>query len=93
MREMRMFTQAIEFSSPTFITWGALERRLQKLRFHMIDSSQVASLQRTETKLIAHTPFLELLRDQGRERASAWLAAHQGDIGRRATVDLKQCFG
>lgn len=93
MREMRMFSQAIEFSSPTFITWGALERRLQKLRFHMIDSSQVASLQRTETKLIAHTPFLELLRDQGRERASAWLAAHQGDIGRRATVDLKQCFG
>ena len=93
MREMRMFTQAIEFSSPTFITWGALERRLQKLRFHMIDSSHVASLQRTETKLIAHTPFLELLRDQGRERAIAWLGAHQGDIGRRATVDLKQCFG
>ncbi|MEI8170468.1 MAG: patatin-like phospholipase family protein [Rhodoferax sp.] len=92
MREMRMFAQAIEFSSPSFVTWGSLERRLQKLRFHMIDSSQVVSLQRTETKLIAHTPFLALLRDQGRERAVEWLSNHRGDIGRRATVDLKQCF-
>ena len=93
MREMRMFAQAIEFSNPTWLTWGRLERRLQKLRFHMVDSSQLLSLQRTETKLIAHTPFLELLREQGRERASAWLGAHHGDIGHRATLDLKQCFG
>lgn len=92
MREMRMFAQAIEFSSPTFLTWGRLERRLQKMRFHMIDSSELVSLQRTETKLLAHPPFLELLNEQGRERATNWLTAHAGNVGRRATVDLKQCF-
>ena len=92
MREMRMFAQAIEFSSPTFLTWGRLERRLQKMRFHMIDSSELVSLQRTETKLLAHPPFLELLNEQGRERATNWLTAHAGNVGRRTTVDLTQCF-
>jgi NTE family protein len=90
MREMRMFAHATEFSSPTFLTLGRLERRLHGMRFHMIDSSNVASLQRTETKLLAHGPFLEMLRGQGRERASAWLSDHSHGIGRRSTVDLKQ---
>ena len=90
MREMRMFAHAAEFSSPTFITLGRLERRLQRMRFHMIDSSNVASLQRTDTKLLAHGPFLEMLRVQGREHASAWLSDHSDGIGRRSTIDVKQ---
>ena len=92
MREMRMFVHAREFSSPTFMSWGRLERRLQKARFHMIDSSQLASLERTETKLLAHGPFLELLRNQGRERATDWLAEHAADVGRRSSVDVRQWF-
>ena len=92
MREMRMFVHAAEFSSPGFLTMGRLERRLQKLRFHMIDSSRLASLQRSETKLLAHAPFLDLLRSQGHERASAWLAEHAAGVGQRSTVDLKKWF-
>ena len=92
MREMRMFALASDFSSPMFLTLGRLERRLQKMRFHMIDSSQVTSLQRTETQLLAHAPFLERLRDQGRSRACAWLAKHFDGVGHRSTVDVKQLF-
>lgn len=92
MREMRMFVHAAEFSSPTFMTWGRLERRLQKMRFHMIDASELVSLQRTETKLLAHAPFLELLCGQGRERATAWLLESADGIGRRSTVDMKKWF-
>ncbi|WP_309680246.1 patatin-like phospholipase family protein [Polaromonas sp.] len=92
MREMRMFAQATDFSSPSFLTWGRLERRLQKARFHMIDSSQLASLERTDTKLLAHGPFLEHLKEQGRARAADWLAEHAGAIGRQSTVDVKQWF-
>ena len=91
-REMRMFAQAIEFCTPTFVTWGRLERRLQSMHFHMIDTSQLSSLQRTDTKLLAHTPFLELLREQGRERASHWLGEHATDIGRQSTIDIQKCF-
>jgi NTE family protein len=92
MREMRMFVHAAELSSPGFLTMGRLERRLQKLRFHMIDSSRLASLQRSETKLLPHAPFLELLRSQGQQRASAWLAEHAAGVGQRSTVDMKKWF-
>jgi len=92
MREMQMFAHAADFSSPTFLTTGRLERRLQNMRSHMIDSSQLASLQRTETKLLAHTPFLALLREQGQARATAWLAEHFIGVGRRSTVDVKKWF-
>lgn len=92
MREMRLFADATAFSSPTFLTWGRLERRLQAMRFHMIDSSQLVSLQRTETKLLAHGPFLELLKEQGRTRAADWVLMNAPAIGQRATMDVKQCF-
>lgn len=92
MREMRMFVHATEFSSAVFLTMGRLERRLHKMRFHMIDSSNVVSLQRTETKLLAHGPFLELLRGQGRERGTAWHSDHSDGVGRRSTVDVKKWF-
>ncbi|HEY1393814.1 MAG TPA: patatin-like phospholipase family protein [Methylibium sp.] len=90
MREMRMFVMATEFANASFLTRGRLERRLQQMRFHMVDSCDVASLQRNETKLLAYGPFLELLRGQGRERGEAWVAAHAGDVGRRSSIDLKQ---
>jgi NTE family protein len=92
MREMRMFAHATEFSSPTFLTMGRLERRLQKMRFHMIDSADLVSLQRTETKMLAYGPFLELLREQGRERANAWLSDHSDGVGRQSTIDMKKWF-
>ncbi len=93
MREMRMLVQATDLASPSLLGGGRLERRLQRLRLHMIDSSQLASLERTDTKLMAHTPFLERLREQGRERAQAWLAAHFDAVGRRSSVDMRALFG
>lgn len=93
MREMHTFQQATAFARSTWLPAGGLERRLRQMRFHMIDSQDLASMQRTETKLIAHTPFLELLQAQGRERATAWLAEHADAVGRRATVDMDSCFG
>lgn len=92
MREMRMFSQAVDYASPGLLTTGRLERRLRKMRFHMIDTSQLASLKRTDTKLLAHPPFLERLREQGQARATAWLAEHFEGVGRQSTVDLKTWF-
>jgi NTE family protein len=92
MREMRMFAQAIDFSSARFLTLGRLERRLQQMRFHMIDANELAILQRTDSKMLAHGPFLERLRGQGRERAARWRSDHASGIGRRSTVDVKGLF-
>jgi len=92
MREMRMFALATAFASPSFLSFGRLERRLRDMRFHMIDNGGVPDLQRTETQVLAHGPFLERLRDAGRERATAWLDAHASDIGRRGSLDLQRWF-
>ncbi|MBT9594839.1 MAG: patatin-like phospholipase family protein [Vitreoscilla sp.] len=92
MREMRMFAQAVDYAGPGFMPMGRLERRLKKARFHMIDSSRLASLQRTDTKLLAHPPFLERLREQGQARATAWLDDHFENVGNRSTVDIKKWF-
>lgn len=93
MREMRMFTNATAFARPSFLTRGRLERRLNQMRFHMIDSSDLPSLQRAETRALAYGPYLERLFEQGRDCASAWLARHGSSIGRRSTVDLEKYFG
>lgn len=92
MREMRMFSQAAHYASSGFRTPGRLERRLQTMRFHMIDSSQLPSLHRTDTKVLAHPPFLERLREQGHARATAWLAEHFEGVGHVSTVDVKKWF-
>jgi NTE family protein len=62
------------------------------MRFHMIDSSDLPILQRTETKLLAHAPFLELLRGQGHERGQAWLFDHAPSVGHRSTISMKKLF-
>ncbi|WP_343051274.1 patatin-like phospholipase family protein [Pseudaquabacterium terrae] len=93
MREMRTFAQATAFARPSFLTRGRLERRLQQMRFHMIDSNDLPSLQRTDTKRLAYGPFLERLCAQGRERAAAWLVNDASGIGRRSTIDVHERFG
>jgi NTE family protein len=99
MREMRMFAQATAFARqgrrPAWSGWtaGRLERRLQRLHFHLVDASDLPSLERTETKLLAYGPFLERLRAQGRERGAQWLAGHAADLGRRSSFDIHARFG
>ena len=63
------------------------------LRHRMFDASELASLQRTETKLLAYGPFLERLREQGRERGAVWLADKAAGVGRHSTVDVHRHFG
>lgn len=95
MREMQTFARAAAFASgaASSAVRGELERKLASVRFHMIDASGVEGLARSETKVLAHGPFLEILRRQGRERTRTWLADSAGDVGRRGTVELGKWFG
>jgi NTE family protein len=93
MREMDMFVHATRFAASGWLPLGRLERRLRGTRFHMVDSESHSSLQRTDTKMLAHGPFLERLRDQGRECGQAWIEQNVDSVGRRASVDLHRWFG
>ena len=89
MREMQMFARVQDAANATQHQ-GPLEQRLQSVRFHMIDSSNLESLQRSETKMLAHAPFLKLLHDQGLHRGQQWLAEHASAVGQRGTLDMQQ---
>lgn len=93
MREMRMFTHSTQFSAASRFGHGRLEQRLLDMRFHMIDTSQLESLDRSDSKLLPHGPFLQQLNEQGRERAALWLQDHAAALGRRSSIDLQALFG
>ena len=92
LREMRMFAHAREYAGESFFPVGRLERRLVRLNFHVIDAQEQMHEFKTETKLAANMGFFELLKNLGREQTRTWLAAHQGEIGKRSTVDLAELF-
>jgi NTE family protein len=92
LREMQTFARAAEYAESATEANGKLENKLQSTRFHMIDANDLASLQKTETKALAHGPFLELLHGQGRERAAQWLSESAPQVGQRSTVDVRQWF-
>jgi NTE family protein len=92
MREMLMFGQVMAFARPSYLAAGRFERRLRRLRFHMIEAGAVAQLHHSGTKQLAYGPFLEMLRDEGRVHGQAWLQRSYEAVGRRSTVDLKELF-
>ena len=90
MREMQTFARAATFSGSQATAPGGLENKVKSMRFHMIDISQVPCLQRTDTKLLAHGPFLDMLYGQGREQATAWRVENIGKVGVSSTIDVNQ---
>jgi NTE family protein len=93
LREMRMFAHLRERATRT--PWwrrGDLDRRLAGTQFHVIEASEVLRELSTESKIAANMRFFEMLFALGRERACAWLSAHQTDVGRRSSVDLEALF-
>lgn len=93
LREMRMYAHAREFAARTLVPpLGRLELRLKNTLFHLIEAQDLMSRLSAETKLATSLSFLEMLRDQGRNKAQAWLQAHRGAIGRRSTVNIRELF-
>jgi len=92
LREMRMYAHAREYAERSLLPLGRLERRLKGTRFHLIEAEELLSQFPTETKLATSLPFLEMLRDQGREHARAWLDSNFRNLGRRSSIDIAELF-
>jgi NTE family protein len=92
LREMRMYAHASEFAGRGWLPLGRLERRLGRTKFHLIEADELMSQIASESRLTTSLPFLEMLRDRGRERAKAWLAASFANLGQRSSVDLRAMF-
>lgn len=92
LREATLLAEACAEARASVFACGRLERRLRALRTHLIDAQDDLGALSAETRLIAHLPFLERLRDLGRARAQRWLAEQGDRVGRRASVDLAERF-
>ena len=92
LREAVMLAQACAEARASPFAFGRLERRLRRLRTHLVDAHDDLAGLRAETRLIAHLPFLERLRDLGRARAQAWLAQHGRAVGHASTVDFARHY-
>ena len=92
LREATLLSESCAAARASMWPFGRLERRLVQLRTHLIDSEEALSGLTRESRLIAHLPFLEKLRDLGRDRAQRWLATSAVQVGRRSSADLAQLF-
>ncbi|MCW5659858.1 MAG: patatin-like phospholipase family protein [Burkholderiaceae bacterium] len=93
LREMRLIAEAVEWSRHGWWPRGPLERRLRRTHWHVVDGDDHLSGLHGDSRLIAHRPLLERLRDGGRQRALDWLAQHGRAFGSRSTADLQRLFG
>ena len=93
LREMRMIAHARSYVGETssWLPQGRLERKLTRLRFHLIDARELGDIS-GDSKLNASTRFLLHLRELGRARTDEWLRRHRRDVGRRESVDLEALF-
>ncbi|MDP4300476.1 patatin-like phospholipase family protein [Leptothrix discophora] len=71
---------------------GVRQQRLRRLRWHLIDAQDALGHLASETKLLAHRPFLEKLRDLGQARAQVWLEGDAPRVGKTSTVQLASLF-
>jgi NTE family protein len=92
LREAVLLAESCAEARRSALSFGRLERRLRRLRTHLIDADDHLTTLPGETRLIAHLPFLESLRDRGRERAQAWLATHGAQVGHESSADLERLF-
>jgi NTE family protein len=83
MKELRMIALLRQVADP-----GSGEgARWASMRTHRILTEMMTDLGYS-SKMNAEWAFLEMLRDEGRRAATAFLDAHGDDIGRRSTADL-----
>jgi NTE family protein len=96
LREMRMFAHLRAHLPRRWLGLGlglgALERRVLRTHFHLIEAADVLGELHSESKLAAHPKFFERLKNLGRARAQAWLAEHHAALGRHSTLDLSGLF-
>lgn len=64
------------------------ERHLRELRLHWIDVREIDALRDHNTKLLACTPFLQELRELGRQSARRWHQAHRDSLGRHGSFEM-----
>jgi NTE family protein len=69
------------------------DRRLARLRWHLIDADDTLADLPSQTRLLPDWDFLQRLRDAGRQRVAQWLEDNAASLGTRSSFDPLAVFG
>ena len=93
LRELRTLAEVQARLARAWLPLGSMERRAVRARWHVVNGHDTLAALPGESRMIAHLPFLEKLRDAGREQAKAWLRKHRRDVGRHSSIELGKLVG
>ncbi|UTW11123.1 patatin-like phospholipase family protein [Marinobacterium rhizophilum] len=88
LREMRALSYMQFEIRKTPFSLGAFERRVRRLRLHLIETDELLAGLDRASKYDTRLHFLQALHDRGRERAHLWLAQQGHCLGRTSSCDL-----
>ncbi len=93
LREMRDIVQTHETVKGKYLLLGTAERRVKKLKFHLIETHERMAAMPQSSKYDTRLDFLLGLKALGRQEADAWLNGNVGRIGKESSLDLSGRFG
>ncbi|MEN9892486.1 MAG: hypothetical protein RLY78_2781 [Pseudomonadota bacterium] len=65
-----------------------LAGRIHRMRWHVLDGGSALQRLAPDSRLLAHGPLLDSLRQSGHGEAGRWLQAHAAALGQRSTTPL-----
>ncbi len=68
--------------------FGRLERRMRNLHVHAVASPEFMGKLTTISRMNTQAPFLEALRNEGRQQTARWLDENFAHIGKRSSFSL-----
>jgi NTE family protein len=86
--ELQGIAMAKQEAEDSSFSFGTLERRLKRLKMHLIDSQALMSELEPLSKLDTHASFIKALYEEGRTHAHAWLETNYQHIGVRSSFAL-----
>lgn len=89
LRELELLAALQADAGSRWWPGGGLAARIARARWHLVDGGPLLATLRGETRLIAHLPFLQGLRDAGRAAAQQWLQGPARRVGLRGGTDLR----
>ncbi|SIS84695.1 patatin-like phospholipase family protein [Neptunomonas antarctica] len=92
MREMSEIANIKRLSKRKWFPLGVAERKITKLRTHLIQSDELLAGLGRSSKYDTRKVFLDSLKAAGRDSAAIWLELYQDKLGKKASCDIDALF-
>lgn len=92
MRDVEIIETARKSLRASWLPGHGTMMRLARHRFHLVEAGRYTSALKPDSKIQPDRSVLNYLFGAGRTEASKWIEQHLKQVGRRATIDLRQRY-